>query len=258
MAITASCQPRPQAQASGTAATRARNGTATKTATRIRSKVLLGSGLKSGRGPGPGAGGVRGSPGRGAARSVVAVIGVPRLAGVHRSVGKRLRIHQGPGLMQMRLRNRRLRYRRLRKGNDGIFAGLSARSLLQDTVAQARALQPDTKSAWHRYGPGWQGRNDGQGDVGPDRTLTERWGQANKTGSSGAWTRTRPNRIQSPERCPLPYAGPPCPPGLPDRVAPPRYRVSGGRAPRRPGSSRPRPALVRGPPPPGGPRSRRP
>src|SRR6266542_1763120 len=75
------CQPRPQPQASGRAAMRARNGTATNTATRTRSAVLLGSGLTSGRGPGAGPRGVRRSPRRVAALSVVAVIGVPRSAG---------------------------------------------------------------------------------------------------------------------------------------------------------------------------------
>src|SRR5580700_9834051 len=76
-----SCQPRPQPQATGMAAISARNGTATKTPTRTRSKVLLGSASISGRvRAGPGAGGVMTVPGT-SARSVVAVIGVPRSAG---------------------------------------------------------------------------------------------------------------------------------------------------------------------------------
>src|SRR6266571_8096905 len=173
--------------------------------------------VKYGRGPGAGGRGAPRSSRRVADRCVVAVIGVPRSAGCQRTDGERLRIHHGQGPMQIRLRNRKLRYRRLRKRSTESFARMSGRSRLADTAPRPGLCHRP------RTCPAANTPARGRALAGSDRTTDE-------TDSSGAWIRTRTNRIQNPVGCQLPYAGPPSEPVSPDRVTQPRYRSSGSNA----------------------------
>src|ERR1039458_364145 len=104
-----SCQPTPQPQANGTAAIRASMGTTTKVAIRIFSPVPALSGSRSGRGAGR-----VGASGRSAATGVTAVsvvvIGILASSRALHLTGSYPH-NRGQGPMQIRLRNRRLRYR---------------------------------------------------------------------------------------------------------------------------------------------------